>query len=224
MTIGWQLAALLVGAYLLGGVPFGLVVSRLKGVDIRKSGSGNVGATNVARVIGRKWGILVFLLDAAKGASTTVIATLWLAQIGSDAADFRQLHRDLVLLGVGAAAAIGSIMPVYLRFRGGKGVATSLGVVMGIYPYLTLPGLIVGLVWLVVTGLSKYVSLGSIVAAIALPVVFAVVCRVYGWPLAEHLPLLGLCILLAAAVLIRHRANIARLLAGTESKIGRSAN
>ena len=220
MTTSGQLVLLLAAAYLVGGVPFGLVVSRLKGVDIRKCGSGNVGATNVGRVLGRRWGVLVLLLDAAKGAATTVAATLWLERAGPDAAGFRQVHRDLVLLGVGAACVIGSIAPVYLRFRGGKGVATSLGVVMGIYPYLTLPGLAVGVVWLVVTGVSRYVSLGSIAAAVALPIAFITACRLRNWPLSDHAPLLVLCVLLAAAVLVRHRANIARLLAGKESKIG----
>ncbi|MBN2561844.1 MAG: glycerol-3-phosphate 1-O-acyltransferase PlsY [Phycisphaerae bacterium] len=222
MPIAWQLALLFIGSYLLGGVPFGLVVARLKGVDIRKRGSGNVGATNVGRVLGRKWGVLVLVLDATKGALTTVLASVLLMHRDGRFADVGQVHRDLVLLSTGVCCVIGSIAPVYLRFRGGKGVATSLGVVLGIYPYLTLPGLAALAVWAIVVLASRYVSLGSIAAACVLPVAFIAISWFSHWPLADHYPLLGLCLVMSSAVLLRHRGNMGRLLSGTESRIGGS--
>ena len=222
MTFTVQLLLLLAGSYLIGGIPFGLLIARLKGVDIRRVGSGNIGATNVGRALGRRWGVLVLALDAAKGAATVLVARELLDAAAGAFAGLRPVHGDLVLLGTGLACVTGSIAPLYLRFRGGKGVAASLGVVVGIFPYLTLPGLVAGLVWVVVVLLSRYVSLGSIVAALTLPAAFLIISRFRGWPLAEHYPLLGLCAALTLAVLLRHRANIARLLAGTENKIGGS--
>lgn len=214
------LVILFVGSYLLGAIPFGYLVARLKGVDIRRHGSGNVGATNVGRVVGRRYGVLVLLLDAAKGAAATITAGLLLARWPT-AVELSQVQRDMVLLGVGVACVVGNVAPVYLRFRGGKGVATSLGVFLGIYPYLTLPAALVALVWAVVVLVTRYISLASVVAAALLPAAFVVVSRMRQWPLREHYPLLLLCILMAVVVVIRHRGNIARLLAGTENRIGR---
>ncbi len=213
------LAFLILGSYLLGAVPFGYLVARLKGVDIRQHGSGNVGATNVGRVLGRRYGVLVLLLDAAKGAATTVTAG-WLMARLPNLGGLSPSQRDLVLLGAGAACVIGNILPIYLRFRGGKGVATSLGVVLGIYPYLTWPAVAVAAVWVLVVLATRYISVGSIVAAALLPPVFAATAWWRQWSLAEHYPLLILCLLMAAAVLIRHRGNIRRLLDGTENRIG----
>jgi glycerol-3-phosphate acyltransferase PlsY len=218
MVAAWQLALLFVGSYVFGSIPFGLVVSRLKGVDIRSRGSGNVGATNVGRVLGRKWGVLVLVLDVTKGALTTVAATVYLAH-SADGLGAGGASRDLVLLGAGVCCIVGSIAPVYLRFRGGKGVATSLGVVLGIYPYLTLPGLVTLVVWAIVVKISRYISLGSIVAACVLPIAFVGVGWILDWPLEDHYPLLGLCGVMSAAVLLRHRSNVGRLLAGTENRI-----
>ena len=220
MTLGWQLTLLFIGSYLLGTVPFGLVVCRLKGVDIRRRGSGNLGATNVGRVLGRPWGVLVLLLDATKGGLTTASAGLLLRRMGDSLASGAPVQRDLVLLGAGLCCVIGNIAPVYLRFKGGKGVATSLGVILGIYPYLTWPGLAAFAVWAVVVKLSGYVSLGSIVAAGVLPLAFVAISWALDWPLGEHYPLLGLCVAMSLMVLVRHRSNIGRLLRGTENKIG----
>lgn len=220
MTVGWQLILLFVGSYLLGSVPFGLVVSRLKGVDVRRHGSGNVGATNVGRVLGRRWGILVLVLDVAKGTLTTIGASAYLAYTDNDSIVAAPVHLDLVLLGAGSCCIIGNIAPFYLAFKGGKGVATSLGVILGIYPYLTWPGLATLVVWAVVVKLSRYISLGSIVAACVLPIAFIGTAWISDWPLRDHYPLLGLCVALAVMVLLRHRSNMGRLLAGTENKIG----
>lgn len=212
-----QLAILLVGAYLMGSIPFGLVVSRLHGVDIRKAGSGNVGATNVGRVLGKKWGILVFLLDVGKGITVSLVTGAM-----TDSLEFSSVAvRDWIWLGAGAICVIGGMFPFYLRFRGGKGVAASLGVILGVYPYLTLPGLLALVLWAIVVKFSGYVSLGSLCAAAFLPVGFAVMSRIAAWPLAEHYPLLCLLITIALLVIARHRDNIRRLLAGTENRIGR---
>ena len=219
MTFSWQVILLLVGSYLLGTIPFGLIVSGLKGVDIRKHGSGNLGATNVGRVLGRKWGALVLLLDAGKGASASFGAAAFLSH-NRGAWLTTPVHGDLILLGCGLACLIGNSAPFYLGFKGGKGVAVSMGVILGIYPYLTLPGLIAGAVWVIMVKASGYVSLGSITAACVLPVAFVGAAGASQWTLADHYPLLGLCLGVAVVVLIRHRANISRLLAGTEHKIG----
>ncbi len=219
MTIAGQTAILLFACYLVGGIPFGLIVSRLKGVDIRKHGSGNLGATNVGRVVGKKWGVLVLVLDATKGACTSVAGLAYLECSGLDVGEHATL-RDLIWLGTGLCCVIGNVAPVYLRFRGGKGVATALGVLLGIYPYLTLPALVALGVFAIVVSVSRYISLGSIVGAACMPPAFVVMAMVRGWPLADHYPLLGLTLLVATAVVIRHRGNIGRLLAGTENRFG----
>ncbi|MFH1419199.1 MAG: glycerol-3-phosphate 1-O-acyltransferase PlsY [Planctomycetota bacterium] len=213
----WQIALLVIGAYLLGAIPFGLIVAALKGVDIRRQGSGNLGATNVGRVLGRKWGVLVFVLDCGKGLVTTLVANALLSAGGQAATD--ATLTDLVLLGVGMCCVLGNIAPVYLRFKGGKGVATSLGVIFGIYPYLTWPGLISFAVWAVVVKLSGYVSLGSIVAACCLPIAFLLLSSVSEWTVAEHYPLLCLTLGMWLLVMVRHRSNIRRLLSGTENRV-----
>lgn len=224
MTSAWHIAAWFVAAYLIGAVPFGYLVARAKGTDIRKHGSGNAGATNVGRVLGRRWGVLVFLLDAGKGAATTLTATWLVARSQAGAPDGPAAawgQADLVLLGTSLCCLVGNVAPVFLRFRGGKGVATSLGIILGIYPYLTLPGVVAFVVWAIVVKLSGYVSLGSIVAAAVMPPAFVLFAYVFSWGVWRHYPLLALCILAAVMVLFRHRANIGRLLAGKESKVGR---
>lgn len=219
MTFAGQTAMLLFACYLVGGIPFGLIVSRLKGVDIRARGSGNLGATNVGRVLGKKWGVLVLLLDASKGAATSIAGGAYLEYSGLDVSGHAALS-DLVWLGTGLCCVIGNVAPVYLRFKGGKGVATALGVLLGIYPYLTLPALAALAVFAIVVAVSRYISLGSIVGAISMPPAFVAVSMLQGWPPADHYPLLGLTVLLATAVVLRHRANIGRLLAGTENRLG----
>jgi len=216
MNLALQFTLLIIGAYLLGGIPCGLLVAKAKGVDVRRHGSGNVGATNVGRVLGRKWGGIVFILDVAKGALSTLAAGM----LFSKSTPFSPSQMDLIRLGAALACVLGSIAPVYLRFRGGKGVAASLGVMLGIYPYLTITALIVLIVWLIVVKTTRYVSLGSMIAAGALPFVFTGLTWGLQWGLVQHLPLFGLCVAMAVIVLIRHRDNMRRLWAGTENKLG----
>jgi glycerol-3-phosphate acyltransferase PlsY len=220
MTFAGQTAILLLACYLVGGIPFGLIVSRLKGVDIRKHGSGNLGATNVGRVLGKKWGVFVLLLDASKGACTSIAGRVFLEYAGLMDVGGQAVLCDLIWLGTGLCCVIGNVAPVYLRFRGGKGVATTLGVLLGIYPYLTLPALVAIVAFAIVVAISRYISLGSIIAAVCMPPAFVANSMLEGWPLTEHYPLLGLTLLVATVVVIRHRSNIGRLLAGTENRLG----
>jgi glycerol-3-phosphate acyltransferase PlsY len=215
--------AIVLGAYLCGAIPFGLLIGFARGMDVRKQGSGNIGATNVGRVLGRPYGLLAFGLDLLKGLVPVWLAGLWLAgrvQGGTlGAGDF------LLWMAVAAGCILGHVFPVYLRFKGGKGVATSLGVLLGIYPYFTLPGLVTFGLWIAVTGVTRYVSVGSIVAAGLFPVLFAAGARLSGgrWGAMDQLwPLYVFSVVLAALVVYRHRGNMKRLLAGTESKIGGS--
>lgn len=220
----WLIVPMLVtAAYLIGGIPFGVVVGRMCGVDVRKQGSGNIGATNVGRVLGRKLGGLVFALDVLKGLLPTLAAGTILA--GAAAAEhWSDASRYLCWLAVGVASVIGHNYPVYLRFRGGKGVATSLGATLGVYPDLTYPALIALGVWVVVVAISRYVSLGSICAGIALPLSFAGLSAYRGRSvLSEGWPLLLFALLVATMVIVRHRSNVRRLLAGTEPKMGSHA-
>ena len=214
-------ALLIVGAYLVGAIPFGLLIGRMRGIDVRTAGSKNIGATNVGRLLGRKFGLLVFVLDVLKGLIPTAIAGWVLLGLGGRAGPPEPV-RYLCWLTIGAACVVGHNFPVYLGFAGGKGVSTSLGVTLGIYPDLTYPAVTAFLIWAIVVGVSRYISLGSIIAGIAFPILFVAVTRYRGrGVMRECWPLLVFSLLLALLVLIRHRANLGRLLAGTESKIGR---
>ncbi|MFW6146744.1 MAG: glycerol-3-phosphate 1-O-acyltransferase PlsY, partial [Planctomycetota bacterium] len=201
-------------AYLIGSTPFGVILASARGVDLRARGSGNVGATNVGRVLGRRWGILCFALDVAKGLVPVLLAG------GLLRGDGLTTGEQLAWLAVAFGAIMGHVFSFWLRFRGGKGVATSLGVLLGVWPYFTLPGLAAFALWIVVTGIWRYVSLGSIVAAAAFPVLFALYCLLTARPLADVLPLLIFAAAMAALVIYRHRTNIGRLLRGEENKIG----
>lgn len=220
----WKLALLLTAAYLIGGIPFGLLIARIKKIDIRRHGSGNVGATNVGRVLGKKWGILVLLLDMAKGAAPVLMATYLMNRNASIDGDIPQLSKDVLWLASGLTGVVGSMFPIYLAFRGGKGVAASLGVILAIFPYLTLPGAVALVLFVATAAIWRYVSLASMVAAVSLPISFAVIAQFEGWPMKDHYPLLGLAALLALLVVMRHRANISRILAGTENKLKSRSN
>ena len=208
-----RLAAFLMGAYLLGSISFGMLIAAAHGVDLRKVGSGNIGATNLSRALGKQWAYVCFVLDLAKGFLPTLAAGLWLGENGTT--------RGLVAqLAVGCAAILGHVFPVYLGFKGGKGVATSFGVALGLWPYYTVCAVIALVVWIVVVLIWRYVSLASLAAAIAFPVVFVVaVAIIPRWRFAELWPLLIVGIVIPFMVFILHRDNIVRLLAGTESKV-----
>ncbi|MBN1488848.1 MAG: glycerol-3-phosphate 1-O-acyltransferase PlsY [Phycisphaerae bacterium] len=214
---------LIIAAYLLGAVPFGLMIGLTRGVDVRRAGSGNIGATNVVRVLGWRLGGLAFVCDILKGFVPMVMAPWFLRSAGlvpgnaaSEATGFYSLW-----LIVGAAAILGHVFPVYLKLRGGKGVATSLGVVLGLWPYYTIPGLICFAMWGVVFFVGRYVSLASIAAAVGFPVTYLLLARLRGWgPWTHQRPLLIFAVVIALLVVYRHRSNIQRLLAGQEHRFG----
>ncbi len=187
--------------YLLGSIPTGLLVGKAKGIDIRKHGSGNIGATNVFRILGKKFGIFVFVCDALKGVLAAIAGAFFAG---------RQFSPALAGIVCGVACILGHNFPVWLKFKGGKGVATSLGVVFGLVP---LAGVVSFAVWGAVLFLSRYVSLASIVGAIAVPVTVAF--TEHG---ADRTPLLAFNSFAALLIIVRHRANIRRLLAGTENR------
>jgi len=195
-------------AYFIGSIPFGFVIAKARGIDIRTHGSGNIGATNVWRVLGRKYGLLTFAGDAAKG-WVAVLGGIWIG------GQFPGAFRDEAFAGITAAIGciLGHSFPIWLRFKGGKGVATSLGVIIGMMP---LASVLVFVLWAVIFKVSRYVSLASIVAAAALPVV-VVVLRFAGRYGDGHF---YFACAAAALVIHRHRANIQRLLEGTENRFG----
>ena len=199
-------------AYAISSTPFGVILARAHKVDLRKRGSRNVGATNVGRVLGRRWGLLCFFLDVAKGLGPVLVATLLTKQPADPPAAMQQAS----LLAVAFGAIAGHVFSFYLRFHGGKGVATSLGVVLGIYPYFTWAALAALGVWVAVTLTTRYVSLGSITAAGAFIAFFAVFNLS---SLGRLWPLGAFAAAMAALIVLRHGGNIRRLLAGTENKI-----
>jgi acyl phosphate:glycerol-3-phosphate acyltransferase len=198
------LTVIALAAYLIGAIPFGYLIARGRGVDILHQGSGNIGATNVGRVLGRRFGILVFVLDFAKGAVPVLVATglAWPLPPGS------------LEVTAGLAAFLGHLFPVYLGFHGGKGVATGAGVVAVLFPGPTFGAV---LVWLAVVAATGYVSLGSLTAAAVLCVL-----RLVGTaePFApDHRILTVFCFVTAALVAARHRSNIGRLIRGNENRL-----
>ena len=196
-------------AYLLGAVPFGLLIARAHGVDIRQHGSGNIGATNVMRILGRGPGITTFALDFGKGVVATQLPPL-LAWLLKNSAVVASTNNLWVQLGCGVCVMLGHSYPVFLGFRGGKGVATGAGLVAGLAPLAALVGFVV---WLVTFLLSRYVSLGSMMAAVAV--------GICGWAFygkREPLYLMPTVLtILSILVILRHRSNISRLIKGTES-------
>lgn len=208
---------LIVGAYLLGSVPFGLLIARAHGVDLRAVGSGNIGATNVSRALGKKWAYVCFVLDVLKGLTPMLLAR------AMDVVSNQPTTGELfVWLLIGCAAVCGHIFPIYLKFKGGKGVATSLGVVLGLWPYFTLCGAAAFGVWAMAVLTWRYVSLASIIAAISFPLLFAVLMILLdSWQFSRLWPLLFVAVIMALLVVARHAENIKRLRNGSEHKIGR---
>ncbi len=172
--------------------------------------------TNVTRLLGRKMGSLCFALDVLKGLAPVLAAGIAGGYIGRKDLSAGEVW---AWLAVAAAAVIGHVFPVWLGFRGGKGVATALGVLLGFWPMLTLPGLAALLTWVLLVTLFRYVSLASMIAAITLPLYVLAEATLTATPIARLLPFLIVTSFLVLVVLARHHANIRRLLAGTENKI-----
>lgn len=182
-------------SYLFGSVPFGLIFSRLKGVDPRKTGSGNIGATNVMRAAGKVYGFLTLFCDVLKGFLPVHLAK----HMG---------FPDFVVVAAGLASFIGHILPITLRFKGGKGVATALGVFLSLNVHASLVAVAI---FMVVVMIWKYVSLGSLLASLSFPFLL--------WVFNESKTTIGITVLIVVIIFFRHKDNIERLLSGRENRL-----
>jgi len=207
-------ALAVIPAYLLGSIPFGVIIARAHGKDLRSIGSGNIGATNVSRALGRRWAYFCFVLDVLKGLVPMLVVRA-LVEMSKPIPSLLSLW-----LLVGCAAILGHIFPIYLKFKGGKGVATSLGVALGLWPYYTICAAFAFAIWAAVALIWRYISLASIIASIAFPLVLVLaVVLTPGWDFDNLWPLLIAATAIPLMVIIRHRENIKRLIAGTERKV-----
>src|SRR6476661_9598728 len=204
------LFAVLFGSYLLGSIPFGYLAGRLAGIDIRKVGSGNVGATNVVRIMGKQYGYPVFAFDFLKGFGAVMISMLIAPGRPPE-------WNSPEIFGILAAisSVLGHLYPPWLKFQGGKGVATSAGALLALTPVATLIGIAI---WIIVFWLTRYVSLASITAAVALPIVILVV-RSHDQNNGKPLVYSSACV--AVVIIWRHRSNLSRLIQGTEPRFTR---
>ena len=204
------LVAVVIGSYLLGSIPFGYLAGRLVGIDIRQAGSGNVGTTNVVRALGKRYGYPVFALDFLKGFGAVKISMLMAPGPPPE-------WNSPEIFGILAAisSVLGHLYPPWLKFKGGKGVATSAGALLELTPAATLIGVAI---WIIVFWLTRYVSLASITAVVVLPIVIVVVSSQdenKGKPLVYSSACVG------AIVIWRHRSNLSRLMRGTEPRFTR---
>lgn len=219
----------ILGSYLIGAIPWGYIIGKCHGIDIREHGSGNIGATNVTRTIGKGWGKLCFFLDLLKGMLPVCIVSALLASTPENASiivkPFLHLLKDIQILqdkaGIlpclaGLAAVFGHVWPIFLKFKGGKGVSTAAGAMIALNPFALVSA---GAVWAIVFFIGRYVSLASILAAISMPI-FCILYKVLGVAPAQK-PEIFLFLALAILAVMKHSSNIRRLLAGTESRFDR---
>ncbi len=196
-------------SYLIGGIPFGYLIAVAKGIDIRTQGSGNIGATNVGRVLGKKYGLIIFILDMLKG-----FAAVFLVPAAVSRAVMIPTTTDnLLVILCGFCAVLGHAFPVYLKFKGGKAVATSFGVFIWLVPISIA---IAFGVWLLTVIVTRYVSLGSMIGSLSL--VGAIVVVVNS-PFGDKVYLTAMSVAVAILIIIRHTSNIQRIIAGTEKKV-----
>lgn len=195
-------------SYLIGGIPFGYLIAVAKGIDIRTQGSGNIGATNVGRVLGKKYGLIIFILDMLKG----FIAVFLIPMLISDI-KFPTTPDNLLVILCGFCAVLGHAFPVYLKFKGGKAVATSFGVFIWLVPISIA---IAFGVWLLTVIVTRYVSLGSMIGSMALTVAIVVVVNS---PFGDNVYLTAMSVAVAILIIARHTSNIQRIIAGTEKKV-----
>jgi len=210
----WMVVAWFAGGYLVGSVPFGWLIGRARGVDIREHGSRNIGATNCGRVCGAPWGVLAFVLDVAKGFLPVFLAATYWAPMQAEAHGPRAAI--LLLVAVAVAPILGHVFPVWLKFRGGKAVSTSLGVLAAL-PMLQWMALAAFGVWVMMVLVTRYVSVASSVAAVVFVCGYLVFESAKAW--GDYLPVTVFVIVLVATVLVRHRSNYARLMKGTENRL-----
>ena len=213
--IGWWIAIGL--AYLSGSVPYGFLIGKAHGVDLRKVGSGNIGATNCGRTVGSVWGKVCFVFDFLKGFVPVFVSGVWAGLLGLSSISAESAGW---WVATAAAAVIGHVFPVWLKFRGGKGVATAFGALMGVWPVLTVTAVAGIVTWLVITATVRFVSLGSIGATCAMTWYAAVIAVCFGIDLERGWPMVAVVGALAVLVLWRHVGNVRRVLSGTESRVG----
>jgi len=205
MVFGY-IAISVVLSYLIGSIPTGFLIGRARGIDLRQHGSGNIGATNAMRVLGRGLGVFVLIVDLLKGWISAYAIPIIVKKILFPEIDQSAMAACSVFAGVGAV--IGHTYTVWLGFNGGKGIATSAGVFLALTPVATL--ICLG-IWLIIVVTTRLVSLGSIIAAILLPILVGVTAR--------QRPILVVTVIVSILVIWRHKSNISRLINGTESRI-----
>ncbi len=220
--LGWTVCTAV--AYLIGGIPFGVLISCARGVDIRQEGSRNIGATNVWRVLGAPLGLVCFLLDVAKGAVPVIVVGRFSGLVGMDASSMPVGDQSWWLL-VAMATVAGHMYSPWLRLGGGKGVATTLGALAATWPLLTLPVCVAVVIWMLTVTLWRTVSVASMAAAAALPLAWLSMLTLdgdasLGDRLSSGWPPLAVTSALAVLVFVKHRENIARLRHGEEPRIG----
>ncbi len=195
-------------SYLIGSIPFGYLIAVTKGIDIRTEGSGNIGATNVSRVLGRKYGLIIFALDMFKG-----FVAVYFVPVLVGGANFITTPDNLPVILCGFCAILGHAFPVFLRFRGGKAVATSFGVLVWLAP---IPTAVAFGVWIVTVAVSRYVSLGSMLGTLV--TIWAIVYFVDS-PFGDNVYITFLAVAVAVLVIAKHKSNIQRIISGTEKKV-----
>jgi len=195
-------------SYLLGSIPFGYLIAITKGIDIRTEGSGNIGATNVSRVLGRKYGLIIFLLDMFKGFVAVFFVPLLFSGI-----NFPTTADSLLVILCGFSSVLGHAFPVFLRFKGGKAVATSFGIFIWLAPIVIAMSFGA---WIITVLVSRYVSLGSMVGTLT---VVGVVVMVVDSPFGDNRYLTLLSVAVAILVIAKHTSNIKRIISGTEKKV-----
>lgn len=204
------IAGAILFGYILGSIPAGYLAGRMAGIDIRQSGSGNIGATNVVRVLGKRYGYAVFVFDFLKG-----LAAVLIARLVAKGEIFDPHLEEIISVIAGVSCVLGHSFPIWLKFKGGKGVATSIGVLFGLMPSAAI---IVLLVWMLTFELTRYVSVASIVAAVALPLAVAVITYIRE---TNGTVLLCFAVCLTGVIVFRHRSNLSRLMQGTEPRFHR---
>jgi glycerol-3-phosphate acyltransferase PlsY len=216
---GWAISVLF--AFVAGSIPFGVLIAGARGVDIREHGSKNIGATNVWRILGAKLGAICFVLDVLKGAIPVLVVGFITGTFGKQL-DLIDSSEMLLWIAIALAALLGHMFSPWLKWKGGKGVATTFGGMVAMWPLLSVPILLALLVWLASLAVSKMVSLASIVAAVSLPIM--TLCWLL-WntgfeSLVQYWPMIALTSLIAGMVFWKHRSNIQRMARGEEPKLG----
>ncbi|MCH7547249.1 MAG: glycerol-3-phosphate 1-O-acyltransferase PlsY [Planctomycetes bacterium] len=232
--MNWQWPICIIGAYLVGSIPFGVIIGRIRGIDVRDHGSKNIGATNVSRVLGKKLGMLCFLLDVAKGAGPTIVAGFMIGKVAEAEPEPREMWLWMAVelkqsemwlwMAVAISAVLGHMFSIFLRFRGGKGVATGFGSLAAMWPLMTFPAFVAVVVWYFSLRMTKYVAVASMLAAISLPLVYLLTSipndgRDIARILMHASPPCIVTGVLAILIVYQHRSNIARIQRGEEPKV-----